>query len=61
MWRSLLLPVFLQLLLLPATKAAGILSDSEFTPCKTCIFVLEQIKTTPDTPLPALCSQIYLK
>lgn len=34
---------------------------SEFSPCKTCVFVLERIKKGTNMLLPAICSEVYMK
>jgi len=35
--------------------------EGEFTPCKTCVFVLERIKKGTNMLLPAICSEVYMK
>lgn len=43
------------------SKAAVKEEGGEFTPCKTCVFVLERIKKGTNMLLPAICSEVYTK
>jgi len=40
-------------------RAGG--TEGDFSPCKTCVFVLERIKKGTKMLLPAICSELYHK
>jgi hypothetical protein len=44
-----------------ATNSTDATAYTEFSPCKTCVFVLERIKKGTNMLLPAICSEVYMK